>query len=364
MLHKIAGQILILVLIACTAIAAPEQDNTLRGWQNNTIQPSGTYSRNLNNPLPGSDDELLMKMQDEAQQKLLQEGDTAVGVDGLPTQADQKGLDLLKKSDRKKPFILLSTEPGDGLVKISWKVLNLPPRNEEQPLRFVIRYGIESEKLVKSLQVGKVQEYVLRELKNNQPYYVQVVAMDREQQALYKSEEIRITPLPTDALGSRIEKSYSRKPQMLLDKTEPVLFQRELKQYGYDFFRNSAQLSQSVDNLPSSDDYLMGPGDSVKLTIVGGAVNSQQELTVDRNGELLIPKVGSVKVWGLSFIKAKESINKAISRFYRNISSGCAHRDAYVCKCECRRIVNSITNHSYDMTFGLHFSYKILLLFG
>jgi len=265
MFKKVVGQMLYLVLTACIAIAAPEQDNTLRGWQNNSNQPYGTNIRSQNNPLPGSDDELLMKMQD---------GEAAPGPDGQLASSDQKSLDQLKRNDRKKTMVSVSTIPGDGLVKISWKVLNLPPRNEEQPLRFVIRYGIESEKLVKSLQVGKVQEYVLRELKNNQPYYVQVVAMDREQQALYKSEEIRITPLPTDALGSRIEKSYSRKPQMLLDKTEPVLFQRELKQYGYDFFRNSAQLSQSVDNLPSSDEYLMGPGDSVKLTIVGGAVNS------------------------------------------------------------------------------------------
>ncbi len=327
MFQKIVAQVLLVVLTACFAIAASDQDSNLRSWQGSSSQPNNSsqsfgstqpYSRIQSPSLSGSDDDLLMKMQDETQQKLLQEGDGVLGSDGQPLTSDQKGLDLLKKNDRKKPLVTVFAEPGDGLVKLSWKVLNLPPRSEDQPLRFVIRYGIESEKLIKSIQVGKSQEYVLRDLKNNQPYYLQVVAMDREQQTLYKSEELKIITLPFDSLGSRIEKSFSRKPQTFLDKTEPEVLLRELKQFGYDFFRNSAQLSQAVDSLPSSDDYLVGPGDVVKLSIVGGAVNSQMELTVDRNGELMIPKVGSVKVWGLAFAKAKESINKAIGRFYRN----------------------------------------------
>lgn len=340
MIRQIMGLSLFVLLSACLALAAPDSNTSLRGWQDTpvagstysttqpyaTSQPYGGYPSSASPthtdrpqlvPLPGSDSELLLKMQEEQQLKLLQDGDlNATGVDGqLP--AGQKGISQRGMVDRKKPQVLVVAEPGDGLVKLSWKVLNLPARTDEQPLRFMIRYGTESEKLLKTMQIGAAQEYVLRELKNYQPYYLQVVAMDREQLVLYKSEELRTIPLPFDAQGSRIEKAFSRKPLTMLDKAEPELFQRELKQFGYEFFRNSAQLAQAIDTLPAGDEYLVGPGDTLKLTL-WGAVNAQQDLLVDRTGEVLIPKVGSVKVWGLSFAKAREAINAAIGRYFRN----------------------------------------------
>lgn len=319
---------LFVALSACLALAAPDSDTMLRDWPGSgATQPYAPFpatgsatiaDRPQLAPLPGSDSELLLKMQEEQQLKLLQEGGPdAAEADGQPSQPGQKDLIQRGKADRQKPQVLLTAEPGDGLAKLAWKVLNLPVRTDEQPLRFMIRYGIESEKLTRTIQVGPVQDYVLRELKNYQPYYLQVVAMDREQLVLYKSEELRTIPLPFDAQGSRIEQSFSRKPLTLLDKNTTEPFERELKQFGYDFFRNSPQLSQAVDSLPAGDEYLVGPGDVLKLTI-WGAVNAQQDLQVDRNGEVLIPKVGSVKVWGLTFAKAKETINSAIGRYFRN----------------------------------------------
>lgn len=322
MLRQVALGMLFVMVLNSFAFAVQEGDASLRSWQGDAPSLNGTQpyatgaqpSGQTQLPVPGSDDDLLLKMQMETQQKSLQTNE-----DGSSFLQDDNGktISLHAKDSVKKTLVVVTADPGDGLVKLAWKVLNLPVRTDEQPLRFVLRYGTESEKLTKSLSIGKSYEYVLRDLKNYQPYYLQLVAMDREQQALYKSEELRVIPLPLDSLGSSLEKSFSRKPLTLLDKIEPEPFKRELKQFGYEFFRNSAQLSQSVDNLPASDDYLMGPGDTVKLSI-WGAVNAQQELTVDRNGELLIPKVGSVKVWGLSFSKAKEMVNAAIGRFYKN----------------------------------------------
>lgn len=315
MIRRISELLVFLLLTTCFAFAAPEPDINLRSWQGGSNQ---SYGRGQFAPTPGSDEDLLMKLQEDSHIKMLQDSNSVIGADGQPVLGDLKGADPRLRQDRKKPQVIVAAEPADGLIKISWKVLNLPIRTESsEALRFVIRYGTESEKLSKSQQVGKVQEYVLRDLNNHQPYYIQIVAMDREQQVLYKSEEQRVTPLPFDALGSRIEKSFSRKPLSLLDKAEPETFERDLKQFGYEFFRNSGQLSQAVDSMPATDEYLVGPGDVLKLTI-WGAVNTQQELTVDRNGEVLIPKVGSIKVWGQPLNQAKTAINNAIGRYYRN----------------------------------------------
>ncbi len=222
---------------------------------------------------------------------------------------------LQVKGAAKKSAIVLRGEPGDGLVKLNW---NLPSRTDDQGIRFSVRYGTESENYTKSVAVGGGGgEYVLRELKNFQPYFIQIVALDRDQTALLKSEEMRFIPLPMDAQGSRIEKAFTKSSPTMLDVIEPEKMRRELKQFGYDFFRNSLQLTSAIDAMPVGAQYMLGPGDVVNLT-AWGAVNLRQELTVDRNGELMIPKVGPVRVWGLPFDKAKVAVSEAMNRYFRN----------------------------------------------
>ena len=226
-----------------------------------------------------------------------------------PLQPDLKGNVATKKS-----VVVLKGEPGDGLVKLSWFVMSKP---DDQNFRFLIRFGTESEKYTKAITVGTGREYVLRDLRNLQPYFVQVVALNRDQVTLFKSDELEVIPLPAENQGSRIEKSFSKKRTTLLDKieTEPML--RELKQFGYDFFKNSLQLTSAIDAMPVGANYMLGPGDVVNLT-AWGAVNLSQELTVDRNGELMIPKVGPVRVWGLPFDKALTAVSEAMNRYFRN----------------------------------------------
>lgn len=257
--------------------------------------PTGRYL-----PTNGGDEVLLKKLQEN-----------------VATTSDyRKEIPKISVSER-QTTIAVKAEPGDGLIKLSWKMPYLPTVALEQQPRFIILYGTESERLTSSHTVGAVQEFVLRDLKNFQPYYIQVVALDREQKPLARSQEFRSIPLPSDQLGSVLERNFARQTSTLQDQTEPEQFQRELKQFGYDFFKNTAQLSQGLDLLPAGDEYAVGPGDVLKLSL-WGAVNAQYDLTVDRNGEVLIPKAGSVQVWGLKLGQAKEAINSAIGRYFRN----------------------------------------------
>ena len=235
--------------------------------------------------------------------------------------SEAKGSSAARNKTGRTTQLLVKSEPGDGLVKLTWKFVNLPPKVDGHRPRFTIRYGVESEKLTKTLQVGTTDGYVLRELKNNQPYYIQVVAGDRDQLAMYKSDEIRAIPLSAEDLGSRLEKAYSKKTLTLMDKNEQDPFVRDLRQFGYDFFKNSAQLLGAMDTLPVGDDYILGPGDTLSLNL-WGSINARHELTVDRNGEIMIPKVGTVKVWGLTYEQGKNAVNKAIGRYYKNYELG------------------------------------------
>lgn len=116
---------------------------------------------------------------------------------------------------------------------------------------------------------------------------------------------------------STLEKLFSRKSTTLLDKTETDPFKRELKQFGYDFFKIRPQQPGEFDNLPAGDNYILGPGDTIKLTS-WGTFSISLELPVDRNGELTIPKVGAVGLSGLTLDQARESISKMISRYFKN----------------------------------------------
>jgi len=256
------------------------------------------------------DREMLQDLQ-QTRDTDLKDSDTLDGTDILRT----KGKTARQKI--KKPSVIVKTEPGDGLLKLSWKLLDLTPRVDDEPLRFTIRYGNESGKLSKSVMVGTGSDFVLRELRNNQPYFIQVVALDREQQTIFKSDELMVTPLPAEEQGSLIEKVFSKKVSTMLDKIEAEPMRRDLKQFGYDFFKNSQQLTNAIDAMPAATDYQLGPGDVLNLN-VWGAVNFRQELTVGRNGELTIPKIGTVRVWGLTFDKAQTAVKEALSRSYRN----------------------------------------------
>jgi len=236
--------------------------------------------------------------------------------------------------NKKKIEMLVKAEPGDGLVKFTWQVLGFPPNSNLEDQRYTINYGIESGNLKNNINIGKGTSYTLRGLKNQQVYFIQIstnfkvpvddnqaIAIGKDEQenvVTLKSEELKVIPIPDDQHGgSTLEKLYAKKNPTLLDKYEAEPFNRDLKQFGYDFFENSAQLTSSMENQPVGGDYIIGPGDVLNITI-WGSLNNRLDLTVDRYGEITIPKVGAVKVWGITYDQVKTLINKSISQYYKN----------------------------------------------
>jgi protein involved in polysaccharide export with SLBB domain len=302
--------ILLALMVTTGSHAAQESDQRM----NLDKEPAAAGALNQTKLDNISDETLLRLLENRRDQKNRDElaGESRDEISGSTTEKSET-----RKGKAKKPTLVVTAEPGDGLIKLSWKLLNVPVKSADQAFRFSIRYGTESEKTSKTLHIGVTDAYVLRELKNNQPYYIQVVASDREQLTLFKSDEIKAVPLPAEDQGSRLEKAYSKKTLTLMDKNEQDPFVRELRQFGYDFFKNSSQMLAAMDSLPVGNDYILGPGDTLSLNL-WGAVNSRRELTVDRNGEIMIPNVGMVKVWGLTYEQGRDAINKAISRYYKN----------------------------------------------
>ena len=102
------------------------------------------------------------------------------------------------------------------------------------------------------------------------------------------------------------------------EKTSPQKFQiGKLKQFGYSFFRENGDQFAAMSDIPVGPDYLLGSGDRITL-IVWGSIDGTYQLEINRNGEIIIPKVGPVKVAGVSFGQLPQLLSGQYSRIYRN----------------------------------------------
>ncbi len=97
-------------------------------------------------------------------------------------------------------------------------------------------------------------------------------------------------------------------------------FAVSLRQYGYAMFATNVSTFAPVDDVPVGPDYVLGPGDDLSIN-VWGPVETTVLRTVDRNGRIILPKVGDLRVWGLTFAQADRLIREQLSRYYRGFQT-------------------------------------------
>ena len=105
----------------------------------------------------------------------------------------------------------------------------------------------------------------------------------------------------------------------------PTEFQRlvrestgqELPVFGAGLFGPTPSTFAPVDDVPVTPDYVLGPGDEIRLQI-WGQVNQQQRVTVDRTGSISLPDLGAVHVAGLHYAQLTEFLRAQLGRVYRN----------------------------------------------
>lgn len=114
--------------------------------------------------------------------------------------------------------------------------------------------------------------------------------------------------------------------EMMEQKDHPQPYRiRKLLQFGYNFFRPSVAGFAPQTDIPVAGDYVIGPGDRIVLNL-WGSVEGTYELEVNRSGEVLLPRVGNVKVWGITFEKLPDYLKSKLSKnymdFYLNVTIG------------------------------------------
>jgi protein involved in polysaccharide export with SLBB domain len=94
---------------------------------------------------------------------------------------------------------------------------------------------------------------------------------------------------------------------------------RVLPIFGSEFFANAPGTFAPILNSPVPSDYPLGPGD--ELMIRGwGTIDIDFRATVDRNGTINIPTIGSVVLAGVKAGDAENVIRNAVARLYKGVT--------------------------------------------
>jgi polysaccharide export outer membrane protein len=95
----------------------------------------------------------------------------------------------------------------------------------------------------------------------------------------------------------------------------PDKFQANIGRYGMSFFKNPPSTFAPGNAIPVGPDYVIGPGDSFRID-VWGMVQGTWTVTVDRNGQVAIPTVGTLGVAGLTFDQLKGTLRRELEKYY------------------------------------------------
>ena len=94
---------------------------------------------------------------------------------------------------------------------------------------------------------------------------------------------------------------------------------RLLPVYGADLFDNP-QAYAADSNLPAPADYVLGPGDEVRLE-VWGPLDFSSNLTIDRNGQVTLPKVGVVTLAGVAVRDLEKTLRSQLGKVFANFNA-------------------------------------------
>ena len=134
-----------------------------------------------------------------------------------------------------------------------------------------------------------------------------------------------ITPISSEAAGEGGKPLTAKAPFQPEPPPPPTEFQlmvadsvgKMLPIYGASLFRQPPSTFAPVENVPVPADYVIGPGDELYVRL-WGQLNVELRVTVDRNGQVFVPKVGPISVAGVHVSQLDGHFRQQIERIFRN----------------------------------------------
>ena len=112
---------------------------------------------------------------------------------------------------------------------------------------------------------------------------------------------------------SRLRKAYKDSLTVYREKKSDI--------FGYSLFQGNQFLSfQSNMNMPTPNDYVLGPGDKLYVDVYGES-EQYYELEITPEGTVLIENVGPISLSGLTVTEAKKRIQSRLSTIYSGFAN-------------------------------------------
>ena len=115
------------------------------------------------------------------------------------------------------------------------------------------------------------------------------------------------TTQPDETRASLVRETPMGPLEQMYSGNHTYSVNRNLTQFGYDYFDRSDQPSTSG---PVPDGYVLGPGDEVTISVTG-TIEAYHRLDVERDGRIAIPEIGTVAVSGVRFDQLQRLIDSA-----------------------------------------------------
>jgi protein involved in polysaccharide export with SLBB domain len=94
---------------------------------------------------------------------------------------------------------------------------------------------------------------------------------------------------------------------------------RPLPLFGQSLFEQAPSTFAPLDMLQIPSDYVIGPGDQLEIKI-WGQLEANLRVTVDRGGQIYIPRVGDVSVAGVHYGELEKYLKNEVSKIFRNFN--------------------------------------------
>jgi polysaccharide export outer membrane protein len=92
---------------------------------------------------------------------------------------------------------------------------------------------------------------------------------------------------------------------------------RPMAVYGRRFFDEAPSTFAPLRDAPVPADYVLGPGDQLQIR-TWGKIDLDTRTTIDRNGQIFVPRIGSLRVAGLRYEQVEGFVRTAIAGLYKD----------------------------------------------
>jgi protein involved in polysaccharide export with SLBB domain len=94
---------------------------------------------------------------------------------------------------------------------------------------------------------------------------------------------------------------------------------RPLPLFGQSLFDQPPSTFAPLDLLQVPSDYILGPGDELQIRI-WGQLEADLRVTVDRSGQIYIPRVGQISIAGIHYGELEQHLKTELSKTFRNFN--------------------------------------------